>query len=201
MFNDNFNHPDENLEASVNWTRIDGVVGAIQVIANEAHLVEPNFANASAYVSPDEGSPNHYTQILRTSGALGVYFDTAIRVLDANNFIGAVALSGLWLVMFRDTGAFNVIGSIGLGATHLPTDIVRLSAFGDKITFTVNGIEIGTSYSFIAFNNTVTRQGMISYQTSATPTVDNYETDSIVPETNDDNRSRGRVFLRTLDRR
>ena len=158
-FTDNFNRDNENVEASADWTKLSGDAGAAKVVTNKV-----DFTDASpepAYICPDQGSANHYTQIVRPEGSAGNYFECCIRLTDFNNWIGMRrGTSSKWQLFKRESGGFTVLGD---SVTPAPTagDVVYLEGDGDSITLKVNSSTIVGPITE-SFNNTETRQGFVN---------------------------------------
>lgn len=157
-FTDDFNRPNEGLEASANWTRVDGAANAAAIQSNEVYQFS---TTNSAYQCPDQATPDHYTQVVSRDATPvatnGFYCCT--RVTDSNNFFGVRHNNTAYQLYKRNAGSFTLIGSYTVG--HSDGDIVRLeSDSSDVHTFKLNGTTRVTS-STDTFNNTETRQGLV----------------------------------------
>ena len=167
-FTDNFNRSAEDLEASANWTRVDGSAGAARVNAsNQLRCV-----SEAAYQCPDQSSANHYTQAaLETEGDA---FPIATRVTDKDNYIAARVRSTNVMELYKKaSGSFSLLGSYGSGISAGDTLYLE-SDSSDNHTVKHNGTtRIGPVSD--AFNNTETRQGLIPRAASYDPWIDDFE--------------------------
>lgn len=137
-FFDDFNRANENLEASPNWTRLDGSAGAAGVRSNACNVLITDTAGA-AYVCPDLGSANHYVEanILDINQQF-----IACRVTDRNNLFAFRRTAGNVIEVYtRIGGTFNLVATHG---TAISTDMMRLEVNGSTYTVKKNGVSVGT---------------------------------------------------------
>lgn len=153
-FCDDFNRANENLEASANWTRVDGSAGDTSISGN---LLVSNTTSTTggAYQCPDIGSGDKYVEC--TVPAARNAFGACMRLTDTNNFIGCRYQSGAYQVYKRDAGSFTLLASYtaSLDTSH----VLRLEMRGDDFEMFVNGVSRATFTD--TFNNTETRQGVV----------------------------------------
>lgn len=168
FFADDFNRPDEDLEASVNWTRVGGLVAGAAVRSNQCAFID--VTAETAYLSPDAGSANHSTEVERRISSDRIYFECCCRLTDANNFIGMRHSAGTYRIFRRVAGVFLELDNLILPAAV--GDIMRLECNGDQIIGRVNGAPILTAVE--SAHNTVTRQGFVVRDATSNPAIDNY---------------------------
>lgn len=168
MFTDDFNRANENLEASANWTRVDGTAGDMKVISNQVEFDTIDTAGA-AYQCPDQGSADHYTRITRVDTATSGAFMCAVRLTDNANYIGVRYWSGSVELYKKVSGTFTVLADITYTASA--NDVYTLRAMGNRIEVWVNNSKLASVTE--SFNNTETRQGFVAR--NATLTCDNFE--------------------------
>ena len=172
-FSDNFNRANEDLESSVDWTRVDGVAGALKVVSN---TVDATNATDTAYQCPDQGSADHKGSITRNAATYSDSgFPLSIRTTDSNNWI-ALRVTGTLQLYKRDTGSFTLLDSDT--HTHVASDVWELEGDGNNITGRVNAVDRVTSIE--AFNNTETRQGIVCRDAAVTNYLDDYTADTLV---------------------
>jgi hypothetical protein len=141
-FIDDFNRANENLEASSDWTRIGGTAGAAQIISNALHFTSST--DATAYVGPSYGSPDHFVQAKRPSATEAEWF-LACRIQDGNNFVGArlADTDSGWAVYKRVGGTFTVLGRWQMTSVFKTDSIARLEVIGDEYQLIVDGKILG----------------------------------------------------------
>lgn len=169
-FSDDFNRADENLEASANWTRVDGVAGALGVRSNA--MAQLNVTD-TAYRSPDQGSTDHFTQATQASAVTAWGGFMCVKLTDSNNFIGirwAGAGNGVDLFQ-RVGGGFLSLGNAG-AATFNQGAVAYIETNAGNITVKADGVtKIGPTAN--ANFPTITRGGFVSRSTT-NPTLDLY---------------------------
>lgn len=170
-FTDAFTRADENLEASANWTRVDGAAGAGAVRSNQfAQLSSTN----TAYQCPDQGSADHYSQATTAVSGSWTGF-LSIRTTDSNNFIGTRPNGSTIELYKRVSGTFTSLGSAaantGIGAVYY------LEGSGNNLTVKVDSVTKIGPISETALN-TVTRSGIV-VRTTLNPTLDNFESGTL----------------------
>jgi len=154
-FTDSFTRADEDLEADANWTRVDGAAGAAKIVGN---LVRQASDTDSAYQCPDQGSANHYSQVLNleTGPASTTGFAPCNRLTSITAYIGVRNTGGDWEMFLQDSG-FTELGT-AYTSTPLNTDVLKLESDGNDHVFYLNGTSRITATN--ATHNTVTRQGV-----------------------------------------
>lgn len=110
-FADNFNRPDEPLEASASWTRLGGAAGALRVVGGG--VASPNALGATTYLAPDLGIDNKYTQATFLSGS-AVDMSLLGHAASSGSFIRVYSGVGTtWRLQSRVlTGAASDLGSV-----------------------------------------------------------------------------------------
>jgi hypothetical protein len=175
VFTDNFTRANQNLEASANWTLVaGGVAGSAAVVSNQL-AVRPLSIGEGAYLCPNQGSANHYTQAMLKSATdnNAIYYPVAVRVTDLNNFIGLRQFQGTLQMHKRVAGTFTLLAS--LARTHVLDDVLRIQANGTAITGYLNGTPTLGPITVAEFTS-VTRQGLIVRGTTDfSPALDNFE--------------------------
>lgn len=178
MFTDNFTYGGtppaaENLGSRAGWTLQSGTASVANV-ANGATVLNHNASVESAWRCTDQGSADHYTQCL----LLGANGFICIRMTDISNFIGFRHNGTAFQVYKRVAGTFTQLGS-DYTASLSGSNVVRLSASGSTLTFTVDGVGRCGSPFTESFNSTETRQGVISRGSGATSWIDDFEADVV----------------------
>lgn len=170
-FLESFDRADENLEASANWTRVDGAAGAGAVRSNQ-------FAQLSAtntlYQCPDQASANHYAQAAsQVSGAWTGFM--AIRATDSNNFIGIRPGTNVVELYKRVAGTFTLLGSATV--TTAVGVVYYVEGSGNNLTVKADGVtKLGPTAE--TAQNTVTRSGLV-VRTTLNPTLDSFESGAL----------------------
>lgn len=166
VFFDNFDRPDEPLEASPNWTRVGGAAGDIDVTSNVAYC--RTSTDGAAYQSPDLGPGDKYVQgVIQVAN--GQFFPLALRLTDHLNWVGVRYNSGRYQLYRRASGGFALLGSYIAD----PGMLVRIEMVGDDFYVLVDGVpQIAASYSG---NSAETRQGMVARNSVNQPMLDDYE--------------------------
>jgi hypothetical protein len=170
-FTDSFTRADENLEASANWTRVDGAAGAAAVRSNQlAQLSSTN----TAYQCPDQSSADHYSQaVTKVSGAWTGFM--AIRLTDSNNFIGTRPGTNVIELYKRVSGTFTSLGSAS--ASTAINAVYYVEGSGNNLTVKVDGVtKLGPTSE--TAHNTVTRSGIV-VRTTLNPTLDDFESGAL----------------------
>lgn len=167
----NASYPQQ-LDVRSGWTRVDGTAGDCYIGSANPGLLAVNGTNETAYQCTSQESADHYTQAEMLS--VGSSF-VCIRLTDSNNFIGFRHDGSNWQVFKRVTGSFTQLGSDYAGAFSTG-DVGKLSASGNTIVFTVNGVQrcLGAGVTE-SFNNTEVRQGVVARALGINPWLDNFE--------------------------
>jgi hypothetical protein len=112
-FFDNFNRPNEILDASPNWTKIGAGTGVLDIVSNVLNGIGSGSATSRAfYRAPQQGSTNEQQiafnqRISSTNGPVVV-----IAGLDESNWIGVrPPTSGTMQLLRMDAGVQTVVGS------------------------------------------------------------------------------------------
>lgn len=170
VFTDSFNRADDNLEASANWTRVDGLAGSLAIRSNQVSAPTANVTGM--YVSPDLGFADHYVEVTHTSnGSAGAGPFVCVRVTNGQNFIG-VRQSTTNYNVFKVVGnAFTLLGNVA--QTPAIGDKVRLQVVGNTLTVTINGAATFTS-STITDVPASTRTGLFARLQIRNPWLDDY---------------------------
>jgi len=158
-FVDDFNRADGNLEDSEGWTRIGGTAGAAQVVSNALNFTSST--DATAYVGPSYGSPDHFVQAKRPS-ATGAEWFMACRIQDGNNFVGCrlASTDDGWAVYKRVGGSFTLLGRWQMTSVFKADSVARLEVIGDEYQLIVDGKILGKG-SIGTHANTATAGGFI----------------------------------------
>lgn len=182
FFFDNFNRSNENLEASPNWSRLDGgAAGAITVDTNAARVVSTS--DGPAYACPDVSNLDHYVEatLVPTSG---YNFFLCARLQDANNFIGVRRWStggNTWSLYKRVAGTFTELAAwtdsfFGSEANaRVRLEVVGSNALvliNDRMPLVVGPIALGSHTSGA-------RAGFITRDNAANPAWDDFEHDQL----------------------
>lgn len=177
IFIDDFTRPDEDLADSPDWTETDpgGAPTSAAVVSNELHVV--GFFDR-CYFSPDNGSPNQYTEITLAytpSGSQNIS-EGLLRASDDENWIGFIVGNTAITLYRREAGAFNSIGSSAI--SPVSGDTIRVSAVGDTIEISHNG---GAALISVTetFNNTESLQGFNTRNNLQAPMLTKYETGTL----------------------
>lgn len=166
-FEDDFNRANENLEASADWTRVDGAAGAVQV---ENNAVSFKSTTETAYQLPDQGSADHWSEAKLLKKASVDFFPVCVRVTDKDNFIGCRYRNGVYQIHKRDGGSFTLLGEV---SGYEGYERVRLEAQGDTIRLYLHDIEVFSTTE--SFNNTETRQGLIARGSTEAEIIDDFK--------------------------
>lgn len=185
-FSDDFNRSNENLEASSDWTRVDGTAGGVGVVSNAVDR-QTATATEEAYQCPDQGAVDQYVQVVQRAtgtgvGGTGAAFPLCLRLTDKDNFVGArhFITSGptpQWDLYKRVAGSFTLLGSYG--AVAASGDVARLTMVGDVFTLYINGIARIVSGTE-TFNSGETRAGIVGRGAVISPWFDDFSHGSAV---------------------
>lgn len=161
----------DTLESRTGWTRVDGAAGAAQI--NASNQLKGTSATNSAYTCTDQGSANHYTQVIvKAVGTRASFW--SIRTTNSNNFIGVrgYGATAKTQIYKRDTGSFTQLSTDG-ATTVAVDDVLYVEGDGNNITGKLNAsTEVGPTTE--TFNNTVTTQGLVIRE-SWDPIIDDFE--------------------------
>ena len=172
-FTDDFNRANEDLETSANWTRVDGVAGALKVISNQCG---EGSGGDAAYLCPDQSDADHYTQaVLNGASGPASSFPVCVRVTDKDNWIGVRYSTGGMELYKRVAGTFTSLDTST--HTHSAGDVWYLEASGNNIVGKLNGTTVVSATE--TDHNTVTRQGIINRGVE-NPLVDDFEAGALV---------------------
>lgn len=168
-FTDNFNRADENLEASANWTRVDGAAGALQVSSN---MLGSFSTTETAYQCPDCAVAGQFVQATNKDGTGSNHGFLALRVTDANNFVGARVSGAIYQVFQRVAGTFTQLGT-DVGAQNAGDVMLLTISSGNSLDFSVNGSALLTGLS-VSGSLTSTRAGFIQRSANLNPLFDDF---------------------------
>lgn len=160
-FSDDFNRANENLEASSDWTRVDGSAGMATVTSNAVNCATAD-SNGAAYQCPDQGAGDKYMECaLNLSGNA---FALAMRLTDRSNYVGARSRGGNVEVYKRVSGSFTSLGSAAV--SYSAGKVMRLEMEGDIFKLYYDGVlEVTTGPE--SFNSSETRQGCVARSVSS----------------------------------
>lgn len=143
IFTDDFNRANANLEASADWTRVDGTAGMMTVASNKLTCATTDSLGA-LYLCPDAGlSPQAVAYVpLAASGGPSV----VCRATDKSNYVAMRYDSGNVLTIYSKTsGTTNSLASISTTA-NLSTDEYALEVIGGCWAARKNGALIGSGF-------------------------------------------------------
>lgn len=174
-FYDDFNNPgaSQNLGDRAGWVNVDGNVNDAYITGGQTTLTS-NPASESSFKCTSQGTADHYSQATWLGNCSGF---VAVRLTDANNFIGFRNTGSAWQVYKRVAGAFTQLGS-DYAVAGSGGDVAKLSVLGNAIVFTVNGTQRCGSPFTDSFNNTEVSQGVISRVLGAAPWLDDFTADT-----------------------
>lgn len=180
IFADNFNRANENLEASANWTLIDGLAGNISVSSNHITCAQTSTADAS-YNCPNIGSDSMYVELdwNLTSGTPSMFF--CGRHQDSNNFIGMRyngPTNGVQIYK-RVAGTFTNLGSHAGSITAGSTLRMEIDGTANTVRGLVNGTQVIAPIDITGVLTGVTKAGLISRTTFTTNWADNFGAGSL----------------------
>ena len=182
MFTDNFTYGGtptaaEPLSSRAGWTLLSGTATTISV-GNGGTSLNHNATADTVVLCPDQGSANHYTQVV----LLGVQGFVCVRLANLNSYIGFRHSGTAFQVYKNVAGTFVQLGSDYVAALS-GSNVCRLTAAGNTITFEVDGVPRCGSPFTDAFNSSQTRQGVISRGSGAFPWLDDFEADAVAVDT------------------
>ncbi len=171
-FTDTFTRSDENLEASTNWERVDGVANQLLVRSNALASTTTSSTNQTTYLiaSSFALTTDQYAEVTWSSGVNQTGW-VLCRATDSNNFVGVQKLNGSYMVYKRVAGTFTQLGS---GGVHVAGETVQLQVVGQTIKLFVNGAQKFTA-SLGVGELTTGRPGLMSRTTGANPWIDNFK--------------------------
>lgn len=133
----------QNIEASANWTRVDGTAGDMRVTTGARVESNTTSATGCAATAPDLGTADHYVQGRFMTGGSNCFL--AARLADANNFGCGVrtANGGVNIQVYsRNAGTLTQLANLTIG--FVGTDVYRLAVSGTTWTLKRNGTQVGT---------------------------------------------------------
>lgn len=167
---DDFNRSDENLEASVAWTRVGGATGQAAVRSNKLAFTG---TTQTLYHVADQGDVNHWAQyILATTTITGPVF-TVVRATDQNNFVGVRQSTTQYQFMKYLAGVSSQPGTSS-GITPTIGDEVVISAFGNQFVIYVNKRSAARVVITDAALQTATKAGVVPRSTINNPALDDF---------------------------
>jgi hypothetical protein len=184
VFSDNFTRANQNLEASSNWTRVDGTAGAGTVTSNAVSTNAPTSGDYAAFQAPRIWTPNHYAKCTTTfTVTLGSFF-IAVRVINKNNFVGirwSNGSGGQWQLFKLVAGSGTFITTAVQTTIPVVGTVCELRVLGDNAKFVVNGATIiaPTAMGLSGAMATADSSGLISRGVEGT-IIDNFECGTVV---------------------
>lgn len=168
-FADDFNRANQNLEASPNWTRVDGTAGALQIVSNQCAV---SSATSTAYQSPTIGSNDMYARVTVANVATSLDFGGALRVTNKTNAMGATWTNTQYKFWTCIAGSFSQ--KIVVSQAPILGDDVIAAARGDFAYLYVNNAQIGGPSSTGSSALTAQTPGLVDTGTIVSPAYDNY---------------------------
>lgn len=168
-FTDDFNRADEQIDASANWTCGIANTSPTYIGVRSNAVAQLNAGNEQTAICPDQGSADHYTQVVSASNSSwGGFVCCRVNVANATQYYGVRYTGSAW-ELYKYNSGFTLLGSwtgSNSGAT------MYLEASGDQITVKINGTtRIGPVTDSTL---TGTRQGLRARST-LNPWIDNFE--------------------------
>jgi len=177
FFKDDFNRPDEDLGASVDWRFApdgggDGLPSDI-AIHNQRLAIFNTAYGGAAYASPDCGFADHYVQA--TVAGIPTYYNgiLACRLAGPSNLIGVEFKSDRIALYERTNGRFKELGFVTIAP--MVGDVIRLEVRGANATVKKNGVVIIGPKTTAGTNAAWTWSGVLSRGLAVDPWIDNYE--------------------------
>lgn len=156
---------------TANWTRL-GTYAATSFNSGSAAL-DFNFqADPVAYLSPDLGTADHFSQVTRKTSTGKQYFDCAVRVVNPNWFCGLRYRSGQLEVVECMAGNETTLGAYTY--TAAAGDVLKLAAKGDTVSAYLNGYAVLEGLALDPSFRGFTRQGFVVKLDSGSPAISNF---------------------------
>jgi hypothetical protein len=168
-------HTPSGTGATGSWTRVGGAADQAKINANALEFAG---TTQTLYVGTDNGSANHYVQVVFGGGFVSGsgYFPLVLRATDQDNWIGYRYFSGnneiyLWNAG-SPTNLYSAAGTVNAG------DTIYFEADGNNLTLKVNGTTVAGPISNSTFN-TVTKSGLVTRSATATDVLRSWESGTI----------------------
>lgn len=180
-FTDDFNRPDQQLEASPEWELISGTAGTGQVVSNRM-VGSGTPTVTAAYRSPDMGSEDQavqFSMLSNNAAANGATPFVTCRMSALLTGVG-IRLSENFISVFKMiNGTFTLLAEYSV--TYVSGMVIRMEVVGTSFRVAVNGARVTPSSGSETIGGTQpassTRQGLTLR--SATLMLDDYRTEAI----------------------
>jgi hypothetical protein len=176
FFADDFNRPDQGLQADADWTFVpehggDGLPSDIAVRGRKLAILSTAYGGA-AFASPDCGFSDHYVQAKVGSVPADHNGMLACRLTNPSNFIGVEFTKGRISLYERTAGVFKELGS---ATPPMIGDVIRLEVKGADATVKKNGDVVIGPTATAGTNAAWTRSGIVSRGAAVSAWITNYE--------------------------
>lgn len=155
------------------WDRVDGV-DTDAVIDSTNHWLQcsTGSGNGALYRCDDEGSADNYIQYVTKNLFMNAF--VVSRATAFGDFIGVRTASNVAQIYKRQSGSFTQQGTNS--STVSGDDVIKMEITDtDTSVLYVNGVEDTGPGAVSTFNNTVTRQGIVSRSTNGGSWADDFE--------------------------